>query len=25
VDLYLDGGRVVRIVSPSTNAEIIRE
>ena len=25
VDLYLDGGRVVRIVSPSTNVEIIRE
>jgi len=25
VDLYLDGDRLVRIVSPSTNAEIIRE
>jgi len=25
VDLYLDGGRLVRIVAPSTNAEIIRE
>ncbi|HKV04438.1 MAG TPA: hypothetical protein VJO53_04940 [Candidatus Acidoferrales bacterium] len=25
VDLYLDAGRLVRIVAPSTNAEIIRE
>jgi hypothetical protein len=25
VDLYLDGDRLVRIVSPSTNAEIVRE
>lgn len=25
VDLFLDGGRLVRIVAPSTNAEIVRE
>jgi hypothetical protein len=25
VDLFLDGNRLVRIVSPSTNAEILRE
>lgn len=25
VDLFLDGGRLVRIVAPSTNAEIIRQ
>jgi len=25
VDLYLDGARLVRIVAPSTNAEIVRE
>jgi len=25
VDLYLDSGRLVRIVAPSTNAEIVRQ
>lgn len=25
VDLYLDGGRLVRIIAPSTNAEILRQ
>jgi hypothetical protein len=25
VDLYLDGGRLVRLVGPNTNAEIVRE
>jgi hypothetical protein len=25
VDLFLDAGRLVRIVAPSTNAEIVRQ